>query len=88
MAPNSLKDEFEKASLEVKELSARPSNEQLLSLYALYKQAQIGDVQDKRPGMMDLKARKKYDSWGKLQGMAKEEAMQEYVELVHRLQNG
>ena len=41
----------------------RPSNDQLLDLYAFYKQATEGDVSGSRPGMLDLKGRAKYDAW-------------------------
>jgi acyl-CoA-binding protein len=81
-----LKEDFEKASVDVKSLTKRPSNEQLLSLYAFFKQATEGDVKGSRPGMFDLKGRAKYDSWAEKKGMAAERAMQEYVTLVQQLQ--
>lgn len=36
--------EFEKAAKEVNELKKKPSNDELLKLYGLYKQATVGDV--------------------------------------------
>lgn len=36
--------EFETAAKEVQELKTKPSNDELLKLYALYKQATVGDV--------------------------------------------
>ena len=33
------------------------SNEELLEVYALYKQASVGDCNTSRPGMMDFKVR-------------------------------
>jgi acyl-CoA-binding protein len=59
-------------------------NDVMLELYALYKQATVGDVTGDRPGMMDLRGRAKYDAWGKRKGMAKDAAMQAYVDLVAR----
>jgi len=82
----SLKQEFEAASKEVTQLPTRPNNDTLLSLYSLYKQATEGDVQGKRPGMLDLKGRKKYDAWAEKAGWSSEKAMQEYVVLVKKLQ--
>ncbi len=76
---------FEEAAEKVKTLSARPSNDTLLELYALYKQGSEGDVQGKRPGMLDVKGRAKYDAWAKLAGTPKEEAKRRYVALVERL---
>jgi pimeloyl-ACP methyl ester carboxylesterase/acyl-CoA-binding protein len=57
----------------------KPSNEMKLKMYALYRQAKDGDVQGKRPGMMDVVGRFKYDAWATLKGMSREEAMRQYV---------
>ena len=57
-------------------------NEAMLDLYALYKQATVGDVDGSRPGMMDLRGRAKYDAWAKRKGMTKDAAMQAYIDLV------
>ena len=80
-----LKAQFKKASEEVQDLESRPSNDVLLKLYALYKQATEGDVQGKRPGMMDIKGRAKFDAWAAIEGLSAEDAMQEYVDLVESL---
>ena len=80
-----LTDEFKKASQDVKSLTARPDNETLLALYSLFKQATEGDVKGSRPGMLDIKGRKKYDAWADKKGMAAELAMKEYIALVQRL---
>jgi len=80
-----LKEKFENASEEVMNLEERPSNEELLTLYSFYKQGTEGDVSGKRPGMMNLKGRAKYDAWAKLEGMNSDEAMSKYVELVDTL---
>ncbi len=80
-----LKDRFEAAQKRVKELKSAPSNEDLLSLYALYKQATAGDVSGSRPGMMDFKGRAKFDAWAGKKGVAKDAARTQYVALVDRL---
>ena len=77
--------DFEAAAARSKEFTKRPSNEELLLLYALYKQATEGDVAGDRPGGFDFKAIAKYDAWQELKGKSKEAAMVEYVELVNRL---
>jgi len=81
-----LKKLFEKAAADAQNLTERPSNADLLRLYALYKQATEGDVQGKRPGMMDIKGRAKYDAWAAVEGLSADDAMQEYVDLVESLQ--
>lgn len=60
----------------------KPSNEDKLSMYALFRQAQDGDVSGKRPGMLDPVGRFKYDAWAKLKGMSQDDAMQQYIEKV------
>jgi acyl-CoA-binding protein len=77
--------EFEKAVAQSKELTKRPSNEELLQLYALYKQATDGDVTGDRPGGFDFKAIAKFDAWAEVKGKSKDDAMKEYIALMARL---
>ncbi|MBK6519973.1 MAG: acyl-CoA-binding protein [Polyangiaceae bacterium] len=76
---------FEDAQARVKGLSKAPGNDDLLELYALYKQATAGDVSGSRPGMMDFKGRAKFDAWTGKKGVSKPDAMTKYVALVERL---
>ena len=80
-----LQDDFNSAQERVKTLTSRPSNEDLLELYALFKQGTVGDVQGSRPGMFDLKGRAKYDAWAGKKGLSKDDAMKKYVAVVDRL---
>jgi diazepam-binding inhibitor (GABA receptor modulating acyl-CoA-binding protein) len=81
-----LKVEFEKATAESKELTERPSNDTLLQLYSLYKQATEGDVNvDPPSNPFDFVSRAKYEAWSGLKGKTKEAAMKEYVQLVNKL---
>ena len=84
----SLEDEFTEAQQRVKTLSSAPSNDKLLELYSLFKQGTAGDVQGKRPGMLDLKGRAKYDAWARRKGASKDDAQKGYVELVDSLVGG
>jgi diazepam-binding inhibitor (GABA receptor modulating acyl-CoA-binding protein) len=59
-----------------------PSNDTKLQFYALYKQATEGDVKGKKPGMLDVVGRAKYNAWEKLKGKSSAQAMQEYVDLL------
>jgi acyl-CoA-binding protein len=79
---------FEDAQKRAKSLSKTPSNDDLLALYAFYKQATSGDVSGSRPGMLDLKGRAKFDAWTGKKGMSKDDAMTKYVALVDRLAAG
>jgi len=80
-----LNQEFEKAVARSKELTKRPSNEELLKLYALYKQASEGDVAGDRPGGFDFKAIAKYDAWAEQKGKSRDAAMDEYIRFVQTL---
>jgi diazepam-binding inhibitor (GABA receptor modulator, acyl-CoA-binding protein) len=80
-----LQQQFEEAAAKSKDFTKRPSNEELLQLYALYKQGTEGDVTGERPGGFDFKAIAKYDAWEELKGKSKETAQQEYVKLVDDL---
>jgi acyl-CoA-binding protein len=78
-------EEFKTAQEDVRKLSSMPSSDDLLELYALYKQGTEGDVSGKRPGMLDIKGRAKFDAWAGRKGMSKEAAQLAYVALVKRL---
>ncbi len=80
-----LQDDFNAAVIRSKELTQKPSNEDLLSLYSLFKQATEGDVSGDRPGGFDFKAIAKYDAWASRKGNTKETAMADYVALVNKL---
>lgn len=80
-----LTDDFQAAIERSKQLTKRPSNEELLDLYALFKQATDGDVSGDRPGGFDFKAIAKYDAWAGKKGKSKDEAMNDYIALVGKL---
>jgi len=77
---------FQEAVTNSKTLSKKPSNEVLLQLYSLYKQATDGDAPAKGDyNMFDFVAKAKHEAWLKRQGLSPEDAEQEYVQLVERL---
>ncbi len=81
-----LKEQFEKAVAESKNLSERPSNDTLLQLYSLYKQATEGDVTADPPANpFDFVGKAKYEAWAGLKGKSNEEAMNDYISLVNKL---
>ncbi|WP_420475823.1 acyl-CoA-binding protein [Noviherbaspirillum sp. ST9] len=81
----SLQSQFNQAVADSKNLPERPDNMTLLKIYALFKQASAGDVDGKRPGFTDMVGRAKYDAWDALKGTSKDDAMQQYVDLVNGL---
>ena len=81
-----LQKQFEDAMANSKTLNEKPSNEVLLQLYSLYKQATNGDVNAEPPSNpFDFVNKAKHDAWAALKGKSKEAAMQEYIDLVNRL---
>ena len=80
-----LQDDFEKAAVDIKGLPSRPSNKDLLELYAFFKQGKVGDVSGDRPPKFDLFNRSKHDAWRRIKGMGQEEAMQNYVDKVNHM---
>lgn len=77
--------EFEAALARVNELTEDPGNEAKLKMYALYKQATVGDVEGKRPGFTNPVGRAKYDAWAGVKGMSSQDAEAAYVEFVNSL---
>jgi diazepam-binding inhibitor (GABA receptor modulator, acyl-CoA-binding protein) len=80
-----LKAEFEAAVANSKKISQRPDNATLLKLYALFKQATVGDVNEKKPGFGDMVGRAKWDAWNGMKGTSSDDAMQQYIELINSL---
>lgn len=76
---------FEQASVAAKSLPARPDNDTMLKLYALYKQGSSGDVSGNKPGMFDFVGVAKYEAWKGFKGLSQEDAMNQYIELVGKL---
>ncbi len=80
-----IQEKFKMAVANSKSLSERPSNDVLLKIYGLFKQATEGDVGGDRPGGFDFKAIAKYNAWEKLKGKSKDECMSEYIALIESL---
>lgn len=76
---------FEAAKEQVMSLAQKPSNDVLLELYSLNKQATLGDVNGEKPAMFDFVANAKYNAWTEKKGMSPEAAKQRYVDLVGSL---
>ena len=80
-----LKGQFDQATIDVKTLTEKPSNEMLLKLYSNFKQATDGDVSGKRPGFTNIAGRAKYDAWASLKGQSADASMEAYIALVQGL---
>ena len=84
-APKDLNAKFQAATAAAKQTRKKPDNATLLKLYSYYKQASEGDVRGDRPGGFDFVGGAKYDAWSKLKGMSRDDAMQNYIKQVEKL---
>jgi diazepam-binding inhibitor (GABA receptor modulating acyl-CoA-binding protein) len=75
----------EDAAERLKTLTERPSNEEFLNLYGLFKQATVGDNKTSKPGMFDMKGQFKWKAWKDKSGMSQDDAADAYVALVDEL---
>eukprot|EP01135_Chromosphaera_perkinsii_P010453 Nk52_evm16s2133 gene=Nk52_evmTU16s2133 len=76
---------FEEAAEKVKNLTSKPSNDDLLELYALFKQATVGDNNTAQPGMFDMKGKAKWNAWKAKEKMSSDEAKAQYIAKVQSL---
>ncbi|XP_050422864.1 acyl-CoA-binding protein homolog [Adelges cooleyi] len=76
---------FEESVEKVKDLKQTPSDQDLLELYAYFKQASVGDCTTAKPGFLDFKGKAKWEAWNSKKGVGNEEAKAKYVELVNKL---
>ncbi len=76
---------FKLATDTVKRLKTQPTDDELLTLYGWYKQATIGDINVPKPGLLDFKGQKKWDSWNKVKGATLYDSEVNYIMIVNNL---
>ncbi|KAI9581550.1 acyl-CoA-binding protein homolog [Glossina fuscipes] len=81
----SLDEEFNAAAERIKTMTKRPNDEEFLELYALFKQANMGDNNTSKPSLFDLKAKAKWEWWNKQKNKSQDEAKKEYIAFVERM---
>lgn len=77
--------EFLNAAEYVKKLKSTPNNNELLLLYGYYKQATCGNNTNQHPGVLNFKAKEKWNSWEKNKDMTVHNSEVEYIKLVNTL---
>lgn len=77
--------EFEAAADRLRDLVQAASRDQLLYLYARYKQVKVGKCNTPKPGFFDFEGQRKWQAWKQLGDMEKEQSMQEYISCVNAL---
>ncbi|XP_061188342.1 acyl-CoA-binding domain-containing protein 6-like [Saccostrea echinata] len=73
---------FQLATNFVRSSTSNFNQDQLLYLYARFKQANEGPCNVSKPGMFDFQGKKKWEAWKSLGNKTKEEAKREYVSKV------
>ena len=83
-----LEEQFNISSIVIKNLTKRPEDNELLTIYGLYKQATIGDCNTMEPtGLLNIKEKSKWSNWKKLENMSRKDAMIKYIRCVEYLVN-
>lgn len=76
---------FNKAAAAIKASAgkgAQMTNDEMLAVYARFKQATVGDNSTAQPGALDLKGKAKWEAWNGQKGKSKEAAMNEYIAMA------
>ncbi|KAG9231407.1 acyl-CoA-binding protein [Amylocarpus encephaloides] len=79
---------FDAAVVDSKKLTSKPSDKDLLELYALFKVAHGEDIEAApKPGMFDLAGKAKKNAWAAKvdAGLTVDQAKEQYVALVEKL---
>ncbi|XP_030887672.1 acyl-CoA-binding domain-containing protein 6 isoform X1 [Leptonychotes weddellii] len=87
-ASGSLTELFEKAAAHLQGLVQVASREQLLYLYARYKQVKVGNCNTPKPSFFDFEGKQKWEAWKALGDSSPNQAMQEYIAVVKKLDPG
>nr|XP_055175224.1 acyl-CoA-binding domain-containing protein 6 isoform X9 [Nyctereutes procyonoides] len=84
----SLAELFEQAAARLQGLVQVASREQLLYLYARYKQVKVGNCNTPKPSFFDFEGKQKWEAWKALGDSSPSQAMQEYIAVVKKLDPG
>ena len=84
-ASRSLAELFVKATAHLQGLVQVASREQLLYLYARYKQVRVGNCNTPKPSFFDFKGKQKWEAWKALGDSSPSPAMQEHIAVVKKL---
>lgn len=85
----------------MRKVTNKPSNEELLEvsqlkylalinanfskLYALFKQATVGDNETEAPGTFDFKGKAKYNAWNTKKGISQADAEAQYIAYAEKV---
>jgi len=72
--------EFNQAAEYLKQHHDKLMPDDLLDLYAFYKQGTVGDCNISKPGIFQMQSRAKWNAWNEIKGMTVDDAIQKYVQ--------
>lgn len=78
-------EQFEQCAKDVMNLKTDPTNEEMLEVYALFKQAMVGDCSTSCPSFWDVKGKAKWNAWNAKKGVSSDLAKTSYIRLVGNL---
>jgi diazepam-binding inhibitor (GABA receptor modulating acyl-CoA-binding protein) len=78
---------FKDASKDVHNLKNKPTDGELLELYANYKQGTVGDINTDKPSFYMFKDVAKWSAWNNLKGLSKLQAQVNYIKIVEELKS-
>lgn len=78
-------EEFLVAASTVNNLANKPNNDELSTLYGLYKQATLGDNNTPKPSFINIKDSTKWNSWNAVRGLSKYDSEVKYIIFVNNL---
>lgn len=81
---NNLDKEFEIIFNQISKLREAVAPDEMLKLYAFYKQASFGNKFSFNSGL-DVRSAFKFNAWMQLNGMSAEEAKKEYIKLANKI---
>jgi diazepam-binding inhibitor (GABA receptor modulating acyl-CoA-binding protein) len=77
--------EFRVEAHNVKNLNRKPSDNELLKLYGLYKQGLFGNNNTEKPSFFSFKEMSKWNAWTEQAGKGRSAAKREYIDFVKSL---
>lgn len=76
---------FEQAAKHAQNLAHVATTDQLLYLYARYKQVKVGKCNTSKPGFFDYEGKRKWEAWKSLGDYSQQQAMRDYIETIKKL---
>lgn len=81
---NDLEKDFGTSIDKIKSYEGILTIDEKLELYKYYKQATVGDVNIRKPWVINFEASQKWEAWNSVKGHEKSTAMSKYIDIVNQ----